>query len=304
MITAQRMAGKSDAEVRGWLARNGNEKTGAAEARLYYLRTSLVDRKPDPALADMIQTIEKQMPFLENARTSSNIKDVPGRIILSTPTLFAGSWYSAWARKYDKVNELLEPWWSRAKNAKVKDDERSLLPYLAWSGARTGRKQAIDAALTVYERMNGRDFEYWLATAMIQAAAGKHDNALRALDLARTSIGSSLSDERPVQAWYQLVDACELLFEDTRVGAYHDRTLELARTYQRVQPFDSWGYAVEAKLAKSEEDRLRPLALTMYLDKQSYHIEGISKKEKEQAIRWLEKNNPFFKGAGIRENQI
>ena len=49
---------------------------------------------------------------------------------------------------------------------------------------------------------------------------------------------------------------------------------------------------------------MRPLALTMYLDKQSYHIEGISKKEIEQAVRWLEKNNPFLARTRIRETQI
>ncbi len=304
IITGLRMVGKRDAEVRGWLAQNGKGKVGRLQAQLFYLRTSMVDRPPDPALADTVQNIDKQVTLSEQSGPSPTFKDAQGRIILSTPALFAGSWYSVWVKKYNKVNELLEPWWSRAKDKQVKYDERALLPYLAWSGAKTGRKQAIDEALTAYARKNSKDFEYWLATAMVQAAAGKHSDALRSLDLARTNVNSSLEDYRPMQAWYQLVDACELLFEDTRVDAYRNRALELARIYQRVQPLDSWAYAVEAKLAKTATDRLRPLALTMYLDKQSFHIEGISKKEKEQALKWLENNNPFLKENGKMETRI
>lgn len=304
IITALRMEGKSDAEVRGWLAENGKGRVGRAQAQLYYLRTQLVDRKPDPALADAVQKIEQQVVLKDNAGAGPKRLDKQGRLILSTPALFAGSSYAVRAREYDKANALLEPWWSAAQKGKASAEERSLLPYLAWSGVKSGRKQAIDEALGEYDRNNGRDFEYWLATAMIQAAAGKHDIALKALGLARTSINSSLANSRPVQAWYQLVDTCELLLDDTRESAYRDRALELARLYQRIHPFDSWAYAVEAKLAKSAEERLRPLALTMYLDRQSYRIADISKKEKEQALKWLERNNPFTKVSLPKGKQI
>jgi tetratricopeptide (TPR) repeat protein len=305
IITDLRMAGKNDEEVRGWLVKHGNGKLKRKQAQLFYLQSLLVDRKPDPSFADMVDNIQKHAPLLENERVPIRVNDVQGRVIQSNASLFAGSWNSVWLGQYDKVLGLLEPWWFHAQHSRVKDEERALLPYFVWSRAHASKEQKIDEILTIYQKKNGRDFEYWLATAIVQASAGKHEEALKSLDLARNNIHSSLSDVRPIQAWYQLVDACELLFEDTQVDAYRDRALELARLYQRVQPLDSWAYAVEAKLAKTEEDRLRPLALTLYLDKQSYHIEGVSKNEKEQALKWLEKNNPFLKKEQeIRKKQI
>lgn len=305
VITDLRMAGKNGAEVRSWLTSNGNGKIRRSQAQLYYLRALLVDRKPDPGLADMVENIDERVRLLEKERTPAKPKDNKQKRVTSILALFADSWSLVNLQQYDKVVSLLEKWEYYLRQEKERYDREPLLPYFAWSGAKTGKKLVVEDLLRVYELKFGRDFEYWLATAMVQSSAGKHDDALRSLDLARTNINSSLSRERPIQAWYQLVDACELLFKDTKVDAYQARALELARIYQRVQPLDSWAYAVEARFAKTEEDRLRPLALAMYLDKQSYHLEGVSKKEKERALKWLEKNNPFLKmEEEVRQEQI
>jgi len=295
IITTLRMAGKNNDEVRDWLAKNGGGKLEKSQAQLYYLRSLLDDRKPDSSLALTIENIGDHVRLLGKTPAPTKSKDGKQKSMTSIQALFADSWYLVRMQKYDKVVGLLERWESSLRMDRERYDREPLLPYFAWSGAKTGKKQSVDDLLSMYALKYGKDFEYWLSTAMVQSFAGKHVDALRSLDLARNNINSSLSNERPIQAWYQLVDACELLFKDTKNDAYRVRALELARLYQRVQPLDSWAYAVEAKLAKTEEDRLRPLALTLYLDKQSYHIEGISKKEKERARKWLEVNNPFLK---------
>lgn len=298
IVTARRMAGNSDDEVREWLAKNSNGKISRGQAQLYYFQAFFIDRKPDPDLATMIENIEKHATIKENDRRHSRIKDHLGRDIIPTPVLFADIWYLVHRQKFAKVYEQLEPWWSRVKDAKareMKHDERVLLPYLAWSGARSGKKTEINGILGSYWRKFGRNFEFWLATAMSQAAAGRHDDAFKSLDLARTNINSRWIDPWPIEAWYQVVDACELLFEDTKMQYYRDRALEYAKMYQLVQPLEPWAYAVEAKLAKTEDERLRPLALALYLDQNSFHISKISKKEKKRALEWLEKNNPFLR---------
>ncbi len=70
--------------------------------------------------------------------------------------------------------------------------------------------------------------------------------------------------------------------------------LEWARFYQRLFPFYSWAYGVEARHSENERDRLKALAITLYLDAHSERASGFSRDEKQKAIEWLEKFNPFL----------
>lgn len=292
IITGLRMAGTSDDAVRAWLAENAKGKVNRDQARLYYLRALLIDRQPDAGLAEMLDNIDRHVPLAEQQRPPIKYFDQQRRELPSIMALFARVRYEVTQKQHEKVVGLLthlNDWYS-LPNISM----QSVLPYFAWSGTKTGKTVDVDKVLATHREKNGRDFEYWLATAMKQAAERKHDDALRSLDLARSNVSSSFWNMRPVQAWYQLVETCELLFDDTQVVAYRERALELARIYQSVRPLDSWAYAVEAKYAKSAEERLQPLAKTLYLDKRSYRIVGIPEQEKEKAREWLEKNNPFL----------
>jgi hypothetical protein len=57
----------------------------------------------------------------------------------------------------------------------------------------------------------------------------------------------------------------------------------------------AWAYAVEAKYAENPSERLRALALTLYLDRDSERINNFSESEKAKASEWLKENNPFLK---------
>ncbi|HEX8948539.1 MAG TPA: hypothetical protein VF790_06230, partial [Dissulfurispiraceae bacterium] len=109
---------------------------------------------------------------------------------------------------------------------------------------------------------------------------------------------------RPLFAWYQLVEICEWLYEDTRHPEYRVLALKWAKVHQRIQPMFAWSYAVEAKYTASASDRLKALALTLYLDKNSERIAGFSEAEKSKALEWLRDNNPFTSeqksGKGVR----
>jgi hypothetical protein len=168
-----------------------------------------------------------------------------------------------------------------------------LLPYYVWSATKSGKAEAAEKAIGAY-KLRGRNFEFWLATAMMKAAAKDHKAAQEALELARANANSSFSNARPVPVWYQLVESCELLHEDTKFDVYRSMALDFARIHQQMYPLDSWAYAVEAKYV-SEKDRLRPLAIALYLDKRSCHVSGIPEQEKKNAQKWLESNNPFLR---------
>jgi hypothetical protein len=160
----------------------------------------------------------------------------------------------------------------------------------------------MENALNNYKEKFGPDYYYWLAIAMLKAAEGKNEDAIKAITTAHFSITQEEAKNWWIMPdWYQLIEACELLFEDTGKAAYREQALDLARLYQHVNPLDSWGYAVEAKYTKNEHDRTRALAMTLYLDRRSYHISSFSKEELEKAERWLEKNNPFLQAAQKEE---
>jgi hypothetical protein len=63
----------------------------------------------------------------------------------------------------------------------------------------------------------------------------------------------------------------------------------------------AWAYAVEAKYSESQRDRLRALAITLYLDKDSAHIASIPLDDKAKARDWLKANNPFLQEGKNRQ---
>jgi hypothetical protein len=69
--------------------------------------------------------------------------------------------------------------------------------------------------------------------------------------------------------------------------------LELSRIYQRINPLDSWAYAIEAKYAPTAKERIKPLGIALYLDERSYHLAEIPEQEKKNARKWFAENNPF-----------
>jgi hypothetical protein len=292
VITGLRMGAKSDDEIRDWLAINGKNTIRRSQARRFYVYSFLEDRKATPDLADQIENIEKLVELPEPERMPRKTMDQNRKPVLSIPALYAAVRYSVEQQQYEQAVTLLSQW---TKVFRSPDESRSpfLDPYVTWSYLRTGDRATAERLMNVQKSRRGTNFEYWLSKAMLDAAEKRRGDALRALDLARYNVNTSTHDTRPISAWYQLVEACELLFEQTGDPAYGDKALELARLRQQVSPFTSWAYAVEAKYAKTAEERRRPLALALYLDPRSYHIANIPETEKAAARAWLEKNNPF-----------
>ena len=133
---------------------------------------------------------------------------------------------------------------------------------------------------------------YYLSKAVYYGLTGKHRDALQNLNLARYNI--PLTGDKPFYPWYQLVEMCEWLYGDTKNEQYKTLALEWAKIYQRIYPYQAWAYAVEARYTTSDSDRMKALAITLYLDKNSNRISKFSSAEKKEALKWLEKNNPFL----------
>jgi hypothetical protein len=83
-----------------------------------------------------------------------------------------------------------------------------------------------------------------------------------------------------------------------QTGSYRELALDWARKHQRIAPMYSWAYAIEAELAKTSAERLRALAITLYLDPNSERASRLPAAEREKAKQWLNANNPFLKPPG------
>jgi len=174
------------------------------------------------------------------------------------------------------------------------------LPYLTWAAVKAKKqdivtpyldkiKKDIASNLSLYERYR---FDYELSNAFILAGNGDHDRAISQLKTAFNN--RVISNTRPFFTWYQLVEACEWLFEDTKEKRYKKLAIEWARKYQIARPDLSWAYAVEARYTDDPKKRIRALALTLYLDKNSQRISHFTKDQKNEAFEWLDNNNPFL----------
>ena len=91
----------------------------------------------------------------------------------------------------------------------------------------------------------------------------------------------------------KLIETCEWLYKETGNSAYRDLTVSWAKIHQRIKPYFSWAYAVEAKYTGSASDRFKALAIALYLDPNSERIAGFSAEDKAKARKWLEQNKPF-----------
>jgi tetratricopeptide (TPR) repeat protein len=231
-------------------------------------------------------------------------KAVAHKHYLSPEARFADAYYHLRIKDYKKAFGLFKEL-AGSVDEFGKTSSRTLLPFLVQSGVMSGNGSAADLYGEAYRKQIGEDFYYHLAAAFQYYGKGNHKQALESLDRARRTLPDEPSqyDSNSFSPLYQLLEASERLYEDSKDDAYGALALEWARLYQDVEPTTAWLYAMEAKLAHTKEARLRPLALTLYLDPRSERIATISKNEKNEALAWLRQNNPFSVPDGKQENR-
>jgi hypothetical protein len=167
---------------------------------------------------------------------------------------------------------------------------RFVLPYFVWSGVHTSQVGDVKQVMDYYAMQQNDSFEYHLAAAYSYCYFKDNKAAKEHLYLASYR-GSSAS--RPFSAWFQLIEACEWLYESSRDAEYRDLIVSFAKRYQQIFPMYSWAYAVEAKYAQSPDDRMKALALAQYLDPSSEWISHFTESDRRKAMSWFKDHNPF-----------
>ncbi|MEE9615338.1 MAG: tetratricopeptide repeat protein [Thermodesulfobacteriota bacterium] len=277
-----RIGGKSDGEIREWLKEDRFSGLDPAYTSQYLLGSHLPDRPPNPGLADFIEGLK--------GRKAAAAADPGTRKFKQHRAWFANGYYLLKVKRFDDAYKSFKTNFHRFKKKTYKS-YRYAFPYIAWSGAKAGESTEVGKHLGDYKKEYGEDFYFHLSKALMAGGKGRHTEALHRLELARNNV--HIEDKRNLTTWYELVESAEWLYEDSGREEYRDLALEWAKLYRRIFPWYAWAYAVEAKYTDSDYDRLRALAITLYLDRHSERISGFSEEEREEALEWLEKNNPF-----------
>jgi hypothetical protein len=313
-LVGHRIQGTSTEQLVEWM-RQISQLSETCKKRLYLARFGLmclIDRPADPKMVDAIHSFDDPafyetdkryyiMPSTHKMMGPGKESFLPAEKRKSKPKPFM-PFFVSFAKAYDLMKEkkyaeafdiLMDlNWYHSYENMYY---GHSLKMYFVWAGIKGGAIKEIDRHFRImepeakYEKYH--DFDYELALAAYKGGTGKHDDAIKYLKTAFAIRPKSL--ERPLPSWYQIVELCEWLFEDSGDARYKELALKWARAYRTIMPMCAWAYAVEANYSQAHDDRIRALALAQYLDPQSSRIAHFDAAMRKEAAAWMKRNNPF-----------
>lgn len=312
VLVGHRKEGLTVEQVADWASKDPSpgSRYGMSYPAVHVLRAAVTDRRPSRQLPALVAKLERPVWRLEEGerqvvRSGSVLgpdSPRPGRFlaqgvfekskkvqIKSDLVYFAEAYAAMRDGKFAAAAALLQ---DAAQLYDVRNVRLGyLLPYLAFAAAKQGTVEGVEKLLARFEAPQRR-FDYLLAQAAIAGLAGKVEQSLEFLKLAKHR--RPFTELRPLYTEYQFAEICEWLFDATRDRRYAGVALAWAKANQAAQPWFAWPYAVEARLATNAVDRKRAIAMTHYLDKNSERLAGIAPAEVEAAARSFEKTNPFI----------
>jgi len=277
-LVGQRMESKSGKEIADWLSREGMRDVPFDYIARHIFMTAVLDRKPDADLITVINGLN--LPAGDGRKKSERYRNMYSG--------FAEALYNVRKGEYERAFIIFK---EHEYFVHASEIYESALPYVYLSAVKSGRLTALENDLSKYGS-SGDDFAFHLSRAYIYGVKGEHERAMHHLKYASYRIPGT--GKRSIFGWYQLVETCEWLYEKTKKTEYRSQALKWAKIHQRIQPMFAWAYAVEAKYTNSDADRIKAIALTLYLDRQSESISDFSSSSKSEAMEWFNKNNPFI----------
>jgi hypothetical protein len=277
-FVAHRMEEKSAEEIIPWLLDRNRATLSLDEVSTYFLMQSIVDRLPNKSTLKNLAELEKKKQSLNegSAPDQSMLGWFGSGYVDLRNSNYSGS-YNTFSQRVNYIKNGAAPY-------------RFVLPYFIWSGIRTSHAADVRQILDNLAGKQEDSFEYHLSAAFYSSYLKDHRSAKDHLNLASYRISSST---RPFSPWYQLIEACEWLYEYSHIAEYRDLMISFAKRYQQIHPMYSWSYAFEAKYTTLPDDRTRALAIALYLDPRSERISHIAESEKQRAASWLKDHNPF-----------
>jgi hypothetical protein len=203
--------------------------------------------------------------------------------------------YLAFQRREYKA--ALESW--RAVDQHLTDDsfkqskaKNFLLPYLAVAYAMTGDPGDGKRRLQAYaSRFPGSDEAHTLKAVNL-ALDNQTEEAIAAFW--KAFINAANDDNwRPLEGRLVILEVLEVLNEYKQGERYGDLIADLAQRQARTQP-RAYAFGFEAKYSKSEAERVPALAHALYLDRRSLRLKHIPIGERQKAMAWWHKEQPYL----------
>jgi len=271
-LVGQRMEGRSDGYVREWLQRPEirSARLHAHQfAPAFAIMWSATDRMPPPDLAYLV----------------ANLIEGPDPHHSDLANFAAG------------YTELKHEHWQKASAAFAMSKLPDALPYQTMAAVRTGDRNWLDRTYgtSTFRIEYPAQFDESLGHAIY--SGGRHENDAALEFLRRAFNDRPNTDERVISTEYEYAEVCEWLYNGTHDRRFIYRLLEWAESYQKVQPTQSWAYAMEYTYREPGAPRMRALALTLYLDPLSPRVKSATPAEIKKAREWLKVNNPFLEHA-------
>jgi tetratricopeptide (TPR) repeat protein len=315
-LVGQRLQGMTEEQIAEWANQESirhNLKHISNMQANYLVMAGITDRKPSVKLAARIEEIEQPvMKLFESISRGKSAEgyDVPiGQIesdsseptivtempkptrIKSDLVLFAAGYNVLRNGEFQAAEKLL-------KEAVTTYQVRNLnfgylLPYYAFAASKAGKTETLEALLSKFSAEE-RLLDYYLSKAVVSGLAGKTEESLGFLKLARHTRPWVHTEKRPVYVDYQYAEITEWLYKMTGEKKYRDVALDWVKQYQLRQPWFAWAYAMEAKLSTNPEERGRAIAIANHLDPDSERLGSLPKAETQAAIKKYGRLNSFF----------
>ncbi|HYC47826.1 MAG TPA: hypothetical protein VED01_20335 [Burkholderiales bacterium] len=225
-----------------------------------------------------------------------------------------GDGYSALKRgDLQTAYQALQEWAEPPPPYSPADALYAMLPYHAYAAAKTGHRAPFLEYLERYGKPGLPDrlgnirpawpeFDAQLARAVLAALDGNHDTARAHLVLARAAMPAA--GARPLDPQYVFAEICEILGTVERLPGYVAMGLDLAKAHQAYEPWAAWAYAYEARHSTREDERVRALAMAMYLDRNSWRASEADASLKRKAQAWLDAHKPFQRETVTRRRAL
>ena len=298
-LVGHRINGTTRNDYLSWLDENRPRRSTEYDNSLraqHAMVALAMDRPPSDDLKDIVSSYE------QHGVSPDRVEEVTGhewtykatqyaRVASAYNALRTGDYKLAF-RLFAKLASRRPPWFRH------KDHSNAVLPYFA----RAAVKLNIDLLSSQYARHfqfrsqefylpNEASFDHHLSHAFFSGGAADYDAALESL---KRALGRRAeNDDRLFPTYFQLIEAAEWLYEDSKDNRFKALALQWATRYQVIRPVEAWAYAVEARFTQVKARRIRALGFALFLDKKSERLEGFSESERREARQWFKKNNPW-----------
>jgi len=311
-ILGQRSEGKTDEEIMAWF-RDSPYRDGLSEDNIvaHILELNINDRQVKENLPHIIEELVKapslkmDLPDLvemydDNSQgwvvvgpseyfVKEKSNSLSGNEVPKSDFVYFAEGYNAIKLSDYHVAERIFGEYLRFYDDKMRRF-KYVLPYLTWSSLKVGNHDVIKSYLESFSD-DQQDYYYYYSMGLISGSQGDHESAINYFNKALKKPGKISG---PISAGYLIVEMHEWLYLDSGEEVYRENLMEIVGLQSKLVPMVSLNYAVIAKYSKEKEERIKALAIAMYLDKGSERVSSFSEEDKKMANEWLENNNPFI----------